>query len=129
MRRLFVATCLAVLALALSGCDSGPKMYDVQGEVTLDGHPVPAGDIRFLPEETRFGPDAGKFKDGKYLIKAREGRKRVEIWATREVPGKKGPMGEPLLEDIVPAKYNIKTTLTIDVGPGKTTHDFPLKSR
>jgi hypothetical protein len=124
------AGCLlsACLAAALIGCGgSGPKMHDVSGTVTFDDQPLPEGDIMFVPDDKSVGPEAGKIKDGKYSIKVREGKNKVEIRATREVPGKKGPMGEPAIEGYIPAQYNLKTTLEADVASGKTTHNFTLK--
>jgi hypothetical protein len=50
----------------------------------------------------------------------------VQIRGTRIIAGKKGPMGEDWVDAFVPKKYNDKTTLTADVGAGKTQHDFDL---
>src|SRR5207248_8852791 len=114
----------------VAGCgDSGPKMYPVSGTVTFDDQPIPEGDIVFLPEEKQFGPDAGKIKDGKYAFRAKGGKKKVQIQASRLIPGKKGPMGEPAREDYIPPRYNTKTELTADVGSGTSEFNFNLKSK
>ncbi|OWK39690.1 hypothetical protein [Fimbriiglobus ruber] len=110
-----------------AGCgESGPKKYDVSGALKYDGREVADGEIVFFPEDKSAGPEAGKITNGKYTLRAREGRNRVEIRAIRKVPGKKGPMGEDWVENFIPAAYNEKTQLTADVGPGKTTYDFDL---
>ena len=129
MRTGFVAVVLAAVMIALAGCGgSGPKTYDVSGTVTFDGQNVPTGEIMFIPDDKSVGPVEGKITDGKYTAKVREGKNRVEIRASRAVPGKKGPMGnEDFLEPYIPKKYNEKSTLTADVGDGKTTHDFKLE--
>jgi hypothetical protein len=120
---------LVTMVFVAVGC-SDARMHEVEGTVTLDGKDLREGDIVFTPEDTKLGPDAGKIKDGKYKFKAKPGKMKVQILATREVPGKKGPMGtEPLLEDIIADEYNAKTTLTADVGPGKTKFDFQLKKK
>lgn len=130
MIRWIMLVVLPAVVVAAAGCGSGSKLYEVEGNVTLDGQDLPEGDIIFTPEDPKIGPEAGKIKDGKYKLKAKAGKMKVQIRATREVPGKKGPMGtEPLLEDIIAEEYNEKTTLSADVGPGKTKFDFPLKKK
>jgi hypothetical protein len=128
MRGSLLAAFLTVLALA-SGCGGQADMYDISGKVTLDGKDVADGDITFLSDDKQFGSDGAKIKDGAYTAKVHKGKKKVEIHAVREVPGKKGPMGEPAMEEYIPEKYNTNTTLEIEVGPGKTTHDFAMTSK
>ena len=128
MRGWSLAVFLTLLALS-SGCGE-PEFYEVTGSVTLDEVAVPDGDVVFVPEKgAQFGPDAGKIVNGRYTAKVRKGKKKVEIRAVRDVPGKKGPMGEQLKEGYIPDRYNDKTILEADIGPGKTAHDFPLKSK
>lgn len=119
----------AAAALLGGGCGSGVQMYEVTGAVTFEGRPVPAGDIIFKPEDASLGAESGKIQGGRYSARVKGGKNRVEIRAVREVPGKKGPMGEPLLEDYLPEAYNEKTKLTADVGPGRTSFDFPLNAK
>lgn len=128
-RRYLALPLLFLLAsLAVAGCGKGgPGKRDVTGTVKLDGKEVPEGDIIFLPEDKTVGAEAGKIKDGKYSLKARDGKNKVEIRATRLVPGKKGPMGEDAIEDYIPEKYNIKTELSAEVSSGQTEHNFDLK--
>jgi len=122
----FVAVALTGALLA-AGCGDGKgKKYDVSGAVSYDGKDVDDGDIIFFPEDKTVGPEGGKIKDGKYTAKAPGGKCRVEIRGNRTVPGKKGPMGEDFVESYIPEKYNVKSTLSVEVGSGKTTHDFKL---
>lgn len=130
MRSWFGVGLLAAMAGALAGCggEKGPKKYDVTGTVKFDGKEVADGDITFTSDDKSVGGEAGKIKDGKYTVKAREGKNKVEITAYRVVPGKKGPMGtEDVLEPYIPEKYNTKTELSVEVGSGKTDHPFDLK--
>jgi hypothetical protein len=128
MSRVFWFAGLAGLILAVSGCGkSGPSKLDVSGTVKYDGQEVTEGFITFFPEDKSVGPEAGPIKDGKYTAKVREGKNKVQIQANRPVPGKKGPMGEQAVEQYIPKQYNEETTLTADVGSGKTQHDFDLK--
>ena len=128
--RLIVGLLAASSTVVMIGCGpSGPRVYEVTGTATLDGTPIPEGDIVFLPEEKAFGPDAGKIVDGKYRAEVKGGKKTVQIRAARLVPGKKGPMGEDVIEDYIPARYNDRTELHIEVGEGETEHPFTLKSK
>src|SRR5438128_9818163 len=85
-RRAQIAFLRMVLLLAL-GCGSGT--CEVTGTVTFDGQPVAHGDILLTDVEGRLGPDYGKIEDGRFVLQAKPGRKRVEIRASREVPDKK----------------------------------------
>ena len=127
--RLKIVAMFAVGLLGLVvGCSNevGPKKYDVSGAVKVDGKEVAEGEIIFQSDDKSVGAEGGAIKDGKYALKAREGKNKVEIRATRIVPGKKGPMGEDWVEQFIPEQYNEKSTLTAEVGSGKTKHDFEL---
>jgi hypothetical protein len=127
----FAACCLlpALFAAALLGCGpSKPETYPVSGTVTWNGQPLPEGSIRFEPEDAKgLPPDPGQIKDGKYQLQARPGKKRVQIYATRE-SGKIDPiMGAAPREQYIPAKYNDKTELRAEVTPdGKNEFPFAL---
>ena len=104
MPRTWLAACLAVLLL-LPSCSAPSGLLSVSGKVTIDGNPLPDGDIMFIPADKQFGAEAGKIKAGDGL-NARPGQNRVEIRATRLVPGEKLLMGEPAIEGYIPARYN-----------------------
>lgn len=121
--------CAGLIALVmLASCAPSTGLMAVSGKVNFDGQPLKDGDIMFIPADKQFGAEAGKIKDGAYQLNTRPGMNRVEIRATRLVPGKLGPMGEPATEPFVPAAYNSASTLTADVGSGKLKHDFELKA-
>ena len=122
---------VAALALALSAasCSSESTLVTITGNVTLDGTPLPDGDILFTPADTQFGAEGAKIESGVYRATLHPGRSKVQIRATRPVPGKKGPMGEQLIEDYIPPKYNNQSDLTIDVSKSQSKHDFQLLSK
>jgi len=122
---------VAALALALSAasCSSESTLVTITGNVTLDGTPLPDGDILFTPTDTQFGSEAGKIENGTYRATVHPGQSKVQIRASRPVPGKKGPMGEQLIEDYIPPKYNNQSDLTIDVSKSQNKHDFQLHSK
>ncbi|MCI0359588.1 MAG: hypothetical protein L0211_14020 [Planctomycetaceae bacterium] len=121
----------ALLSAAFIGCSPGSALYPVSGTVTLDGAPLPEGDITFISENPSLGPEQGKIKDGKYEFKSREGKMKVTISASKIKPGGAlGAGGEPVAEEYLPAKYNDATILTADVKPsGENKVDFALDSK
>ncbi|HJT77340.1 MAG TPA: hypothetical protein VJ739_09090, partial [Gemmataceae bacterium] len=105
---------------------------------TLDGQPVDGGVIVFLPDGDGKLPKAGgHIEQGKYALPARSGpapgKYRVEIrWEKKT--GKqvtRGDLAEPYDEtrQVVPARYNARSELTVDVGPGSDTFDFALTTK
>jgi len=127
-----IARCAALLvAIAPLGCGrSGPETYPVSGTVTFDGQPVPDGHILFVPAEGKGLPDPGKIEDGKFSFRAKPGRKRVEIEASRETGPIDKSMGLAPRQPYIPACYNTKTTLTAEVTPdGPNQFHFPLVSQ
>jgi hypothetical protein len=123
---------LAILALTIVGCGSGeegPAKYKVSGTVTFKGENVKDGLIMFTPVEGGKGPEAGPIKDGKYSLRAKGGKQKVSITASRdsgktESDFKGGTV--PVLESYIPEKYNEKTELVVEVKKGGSEHDFKL---
>jgi hypothetical protein len=130
---------LALLACGLV-CGCAGKRAAVQGTVTFKGQPIDGGRIFFLPQGDPVGRPAANaiIKQGKYYLSSSEGpelgRHRVEIvW--HQKPGKPGqtPAEPGLITDdmvqIIPAAYNSKTTLFVDVERGTNKFNFTLKER
>lgn len=121
---------LTVLVIGMAtGCrKSEVELGAVRGTVTLDGAPLPAATIRFIPTaggRTAFGrtDDAGKYEMlySASASGALVGSMRVEI--TTADPD------APKSKEKVPAKYNSKSELTADVGSKSQVIDFPLTSK
>lgn len=120
---------LALLALFVAGCGRSDGRYPVTGSVTFGGQPVESGEIIFRATDGAKASDAGKIVDGRYTLRASEGKKRVEITAMREVKTVQAASGEPPVsfQSFIPAKYNQKSELTVEVtAGGPNTHDFQL---
>lgn len=134
MLRLVPMGLIGLLSLIV-GCSSGsngPTTYSVSGTVKFDGQPLKTGDILFEPETPGLAPDAGQIANGSYALKAKAGKMKVKITASREIPGKvtKGAMGEDIVakEDFIPANYNSQTELSAEVKPsGSNTFNFDLQ--
>ncbi len=127
---------LGLIALAgIMGCGpGGPEIARVQGTITMDGKPLPAAVVMFVPERGR--PSACETDDsGNYVLEFTEGRmgaipgkNRVEINTARLAYEKDGKQ-YPAVKESVPAKYNRNTELEFNVEPKKTNiANFDLKS-
>lgn len=130
-----------VLSCALTGCGSG-KPCSVAGKVKYAGEIVKSGSLRFDPVENTPGlPGKATITNGEYKIPQDAGMKAgkflVSIYATRET-GKtvtppealEGQSAAPIKEVVqyIPAKYNTKSTLAVDLKPEENSHDFDLQA-
>ena len=135
---LLYLTCFTCGTLLLVACDSN-RRKPIEGTVTLDGRPMPNGQIRFIPKEGTNGPTAGaKIDEGKYSISAElgifAGTYRVEITASRP-GGRKMPdrvTGQPVdvYKQFIPSKYNTKSELVANVtADGPNVFDFAVTAK
>jgi hypothetical protein len=129
---------LALLTCSLvSGC--GGNRAGVEGTVTFKEQPINGGRIFFLPQGEPVGRPTvhATIEEGHYSLPASQGpelgRHRVEIVWHKTPPGKQAPADPGLVTDdmkqIIPAAYNSRTTLFVDVQRGTNTFDFALKER
>lgn len=136
LRPRFVIPLALFLALAgLMGCSGGSGRATVQGKVNYDGNPVDNGGIVFIPLGGGDNKATGQIVDGKYALDATRGpfpgKHKVEIIWTKKTgkliptPGDPGNKTEET-KQVIPAKYNTKSELTVDVTPGRNTFDFEL---
>lgn len=130
---------LAACCLVASGCGTDRRRTAISGTVKLDGTPIAEGSIQFIPSDPAAGPTAGApIKNGAYSIAGEQGpvigSNKVEIRSNRKT-GKKVPdAAQPgsmreALEEAIPAAYNSKTTLVVDIKPGVNIENFDLKTK
>ena len=124
---------LAVLLVlcTLFGC-GGPQFGLVSGQVTLDGKPLPDIAVRF-EDEGGSATIARTDKSGHYELRytvdqmgAPVGKHKVTVFTP--APVSEGT-GERAKAEIVPAKYNSKSTLTQEIKSGRQTCNFELTSK
>ncbi len=120
---------------AIAGCSADAKHGTVGGTVTLDGEPLSAGLIRFVPVDGQTATADATIADGKYTARVPVGNKRVSISAPKVV-GKRKAYETPdsptidIVEELLPARYNVESELTLEVKAGEQEPPlFELKSK
>jgi len=141
---LVAVLCVGGLAAASAGC-GGSGRGAVKGKVMVNGSPLEAGDISFVPLDASLGPTAGAvIANGEYAIAAARGpvagEYQVRINAFRKT-GKKAwdGMGDEKAPDskknfveevkaFIPSRYNDQSELRAKIEGGKVNRcDFELK--
>jgi hypothetical protein len=121
------------LLLALAGCSKGPPKGVISGAITLDGNPVKKGAIRFVPIDGNTTTAGGEINDGKYTVSAPVNMFKVSINAVdnsqQAVAAASISDEEPLAQELIPAKYNVRTELVVEIQEGENQKDFVLTSR
>jgi hypothetical protein len=122
-----VSAAFVLAALALSGCDQGPKLVPIEGQVTLDGQPLTYGYVRVIPTQgrTAFGDldDQGRFRlMTDELEGCPVGIHKVEVGSTKA-------LSETRQRRYAPEKYQsgITSDLTIDVKEPRKDELIELK--
>lgn len=125
---------LSLISISFAGCGgqpAGPKLETVTGKVTFDGQSVTEGDITVTPLDPGGRSAGAKIVDGAFTLQTDVGKKKVEITAMRDVPGKfrEDNPGEKVQvrEQFIPKQYNEKSELTLDVKAGPNEPVFDLK--
>lgn len=124
MRTALMAT---IVLLAVAGCGDGQA--EVSGTVLMDGEPLREGEIIFEATDNATAAAAGKITDGTYCVRVSPGPKRIKISASRPTSKIDPAMRTAPHEQVIGPAYNSKTTLGIDIKPGRQTGvDFAVKS-
>ncbi|MDR3197076.1 MAG: hypothetical protein LBU34_04320 [Planctomycetaceae bacterium] len=132
LRQLLIVSVLLPV-LFLSSCSSNERGTIISGNVTLDGTPIPNGQIHFLDQQTKV-PVAAAIRNGKYSVSIESGEKSVKVFAEKivgKIPRDPAqPSGEMIdkTEQYVPKKFNTNSELTVTVANKKEVRDFNLKT-
>ena len=130
----FLLFTVSLTIVVCGGCGSSdhPDLGHVQGTVTIKGQPLADATVTFSPDKGR--PSAGTTNsEGEYeltYVRDTKGailgphKVRITTVSEEDVVGER--RGRRPKEPI-PAKYNVRTTLTANVEEGKNTFDFDLK--
>jgi hypothetical protein len=132
--KVFSGSSIMIGVLLVAGCSAPTDKGAVQGTVTLDGAPLKAGIIRFVPTDGRTPTADAAIADGKFTASVPLGEKRVSISAPKVV-GKRKMYETPdsptvdIVGELLPARYNVNSELTWTVEPGSQDAPFELKSK
>jgi hypothetical protein len=123
-----------LLTLALGGCSAKSQSGTVKGSVTLDGQPLATGKILFAAADGVAPAAEATVTAGQYESIVPLGSKRVEIRAPKVTGQKKmydtpdSPTVDTVVE-LLPAKYNVNSELTMTVEGAEQEQNFDLKSK
>ena len=137
IERYAITGALVVFHLLTLGCSGDAQRTGrVHGEVSIDGAPLAAGQIRFFAVDGGIGSD-GVVSNGKYDIPSRDGMSagkfRVEFSSEKktgkQIPdrdGDPGDMRDEVIESL-PAKFNRNSSVQIEYDPKvDRPYDFKL---
>lgn len=119
--------------VAVVGCSAPADIGTVQGNVTLDGRPLEAGIVRFVPVDGQSPTADASVTDGQFAATVPVGEKRVEISAPK-VTGQQKMYNTPdsptvdIVKELLPARYNVNSELTLTVRDGSQEAVFDLHS-
>ena len=125
-----------VLAMTVfAGCGFGPSLYPVTGQVTLDGKPLPSGNVVFWPDKNKGNTSTvqptGQVQDGKFVVKtqgsdgAPVGWYSVTVTSTEKIDSTKPLEVKNPIDDRFREAAN--TTLKVEVVAAPTTNAYDLK--
>ncbi len=135
------SNCLAVLVIAVSllvGCNRGPKLYDIQGVVNVDGQPTEGLTLLFFKQGQSVASASGRTGAGGALGTITNGEKGIELGkydvaVAYPDPQFKSPPANfgqtpPDPPDLFKGKY-FKSKVAVDISSAdaKVTIDLSLK--
>lgn len=130
-----VSISVIILLMGCGGGESGPNLHPVTGTVTLDGQSIPEASIIFIDPTGKKKSYYANVKNGSFSSKMEAGKRKALITANRQSKNKMvddaaGTGKEPAMEQYIPAKYNDKSTLEIEVASGNENQfTFDLTSK
>ena len=126
----FYWTCLALLLLTSSflGCGrgTGPRRYDISGQVTYQGAPVPLGEISFDPVDQEYGGGYASIQDGRFDTSADGGRGHLGGPHQVRIVGFEGTFDPAQADDAAVSALFSPYETTVELPTGRSTMDFEV---
>jgi hypothetical protein len=125
---------LSFVLVSVAGCSGASAQGTVNGTVTLDDQPLKEGVVRFVPVDGNGQTKTANVKDGRFTTALPAGALRVEFSAPMVV-GRRPAYNTPespmvdIVEELLPARYNVQSELRITVKNGSQEETFSLKSK
>ncbi len=105
------------LFMVATGCGDGrPQRVAVSGQVLVDGEPVPAGSIRFVPEGSRPAI-ADLDQEGRFTLRSYDGEDGAVVGTHRVQVAARAVTGDEKIRWYAPQKYSDfrSSGLTVEV--------------
>lgn len=120
-----VVLSFAVSLVAVAGCDRGPRIVPVSGQVLIDGQPVTTGFVQFVPTGER--PAYGEIgKDGRFTLTTSKDNDGAVVGTHQvEVRAWEHPT-ETSKKYLVPKKYGDLSTSELTVEITEPTDDLKV---
>jgi len=134
-RKTSVAVTVLFVGSAGVGCGGADKPFKtarLAGTVKIDGESIENGTISFVPEDGQSPTTGAVIQGGKYAVEVPLGRTKILISAVRGTGRMQKAYDTPdsptmeITEEVIPARYNVATTLEHDVTEKKSDLDFDL---
>lgn len=114
-----------------SGGGGSDGRLAISGSVHYKNEPVQNGSIEFVPHPGVKTTSGSPITNGRFSIPADKGLEpgayTVKISAMEVIPpSEPGGLPGPDPKELIPAKYNTKSTLTREIKAGETTLEFKL---
>lgn len=132
-------TVLTAVLLAVAGCSDSTRRAEIEGTITLrSDQPLAKGRIRFVPVDGDHTKAVfADIVDGRYRLAQNKGpvlgKNKIQITSDRptgrQIRDPDGPAGStiPEIDQFLPAKYNLRTELEIDVQAGRNEFSRKLE--
>ena len=130
----FITSMIALMCVTLLvGCGGDPNLGSVTGTITLNGKPLENAFVTFSPTSaqgvgsTTYGKTAS---DGTYHMIVSDNKDGAYIGENlvRVKTGDFKADGSGVIKEVVPAVYNSKSKVVVEVKSGSNTFDFQLES-
>lgn len=139
---LLPSTCVfgfSLLLVASLGCSPENSLgrQPISGTISVNGQPLSLGSILFAPNDPGGVSSGAEIENGTYSIPAHQGLTTgsytVRIYATDEeaeqvAPTLPGP-GVKTQPELIPAAYNMKSKLTLEVRDEPAVFDLDIESK
>ena len=125
---------ITLVSVWIIGCDgagkNAPAVVKVKGTVTLDGNPMPDGEVMFSIPSSGTAPSVMNVVNGAFSGEAKVGENRVEVYAYKDGPPSTTDPMTPTKVNFIPDRYGSQSTLTAAVTKdGPNEFKFEVKSK
>ena len=119
--------------LIFSGCGTSNELgrRPVSGQVTLKGHPLDKGTVRFVPQDAQGVASGATVQAGKFAIAEEQGLPPGSYRVQLSSAGAEGsgvdpnaPPGESqnVAKELIPPAFNRQSNLVVEVAPDGDNH-------